>query len=318
MSSGTPVELPSALRKRRMRPSATSKRNQAFVVSLLTLCATLSIATTVGIVTILLTESFGFFSRIDLGDFLLGTEWTIGRSKNEADYKYGIWPLLLGTLRITLIAMAIAIPLGLTTAVYLSEYAPRWVRSILKPVLEILAGMPTVVLGYFAVVVITPSLLEPLGFKPYNAMSAGIAVGILCLPLVSSLAEDALQAVPRGLREAAYGLGGTRFDSVVKVVIPAAMSGIVSAFLLAFARAIGETMIVALAAGSIPTFTVDPRGPSQTMTGFIVEVFQSEDVIPGTIAYYSIYAVALTLFLLTFITTLIGQFVRRRYREAYE
>ncbi|MEZ6087669.1 MAG: phosphate ABC transporter permease subunit PstC [Pirellulaceae bacterium] len=318
MSSVKTIELPRALQERRMRSSAVSKRNQAIVVALLIFCATISVATTLGIVTILFKESIGFFSRVNLSDFLLGTEWTIGRSKNPADYQYGIWPLISGTMRITFIAMLIAIPLGLITAVYLSEYAPRGVRAVLKPVLEILAGMPTVVLGYFAVVVITPTILEPIGFKPYNAMAAGIAVGILCLPLVSSLTEDALQAVPNSLREAAFGLGGTRFDSVVKIVVPAAMSGIVSAFLLAFARAIGETMIVALAAGAIPTFTIDPRGPSQTMTGFIVEVFQSEDVIPGTIAYYSIYAVAFTLFLLTFITTLFGQFIRRRYREAYE
>jgi phosphate transport system permease protein len=188
----------------------------------------------------------------------------------------------------------------------------------LKPALEILAGLPTVVLGYFAMVFITPYLLQPLGdFKTFNAASAGIAVGILCLPLVTSLAEDALQAVPVALREGAYGLGATRFETTIRVVIPAAVSGIVSAFLLAMSRAIGETMVVALAAGSTPTFTADPRLQSQTMAGFIVNTFQSESVIPGTLGYYSIYAVAAVLFVITFAITVIGQVIRRRYREIY-
>ena len=303
----------------RLRSSSASRRWQAIMVSFLVACSLVSLATTLGIVCMLLFESYGFFSDpdIELSTFLTSTEWTIGQSTGER--KYGILPLLSGTLRITVIAMFIALPMGLISAVYLSEYASKRTRSLLKPILEILAGIPTVVLGFFAISFITPVLLKPFGgFAPFNASSAGIAVGILCLPLVTSLAEDALRAVPRSLREGAYGLGSTRLEVTLKVVLPAALSGIVSAFLLALARAIGETMVVALAAGSSPNFTFDPRGTSQTMTGFIVETFKSESVVPGSIGYYSIYAVAAVLFIITFAITLIGQIIRIRYREVYE
>jgi phosphate transport system permease protein len=263
-------------------------------------------------------ESAHFFlsEQIQFSKFFGDTRWTIGQTQGEIHY--GIWPLISGTFRITAIAMLFALPTGMLTAVFLSEYAPRQVRGFLKPVLEILAGIPTVVLGFFAVTFVTPYLLGPIGeFKPFNAASAGLAVGILCLPLVASLIEDALQSVPTGLREGAYGLGSTRFECTVKVVLPAAISGIVSASLLAFARATGETMVVALAAGSTPTLTLDPRQPSQTMTGFIVETLNSESVVPGTLSYYSIYAVALVLFLITLACTLLGEYVRKRYREVY-
>ena len=295
------------------------------MVSLLICCALVTLGTTVGIIYMLIKESMGFFASddIDLWTFLTGTTWSVGRTQGKFDY--GIWPLLSGTLRITVIAMMIALPLGLVTAIYLSEYAPKKVRAILKPTLEILAGIPTVVLGFFAVKFITPNILKPLGdifqlddnFKTFNAAAAGIAVGILCIPLVASLAEDALRAVPRALREGAYGLGSTKLETTLKVIVPAALSGIISAFLLAVARAIGETMVVALAAGSSPTLTADPRVPSQTMTGFIVHTFKSENIVPGTTGYYSIYAVAALLFLITFVITLIGQIVRMRYREEY-
>lgn len=303
----------------RVRSSASSKRWQAAVVAGLVFCSLVSLATTVGIIAMLIIESWGFFAddRIELWKFLTGTKWTVGQTQGELSY--GIWPLLSGTLRITGIAMLIALPMGLVSAVYLSEYASNRTRSILKPTLEILAGIPTVVLGFFAVKFITPYLLGYLGdFKTFNATSAGIAVGILCLPLVTSLAEDALRAVPTRLREGAYGLGATRLEVTWKVVVPAALSGIISAFLLALARAIGETMVVALAAGSTPTFTLDPRLSSQTMTGFIVETFKSESVVPGTLGYFSIYAVAAVLFLITFGITLIGQIIRLRYREVYD
>ena len=306
-----------------IRSSAGAKRSQAMVVTALVACSLVSILTTVGIIIILLFESWHFFAdeKIEVWKFLTGTTWTVGQTQGEMSY--GIWPLLSGTLRITGIAMLLALPMGLITAIYLSEYASKRVRSILKPTLEILAGIPTVVLGFFAVKFITPHLLAPLSpvfgdFKTFNATSAGIAVGILCIPLVSSLAEDALQAVPNKLREGAYGLGATRLEVTLKVVLPAALSGIISAFLLALARAIGETMVVALAAGSTPTFTLDPRMPSQTMTGFIVETFKSESVVPGTLGYYSIYAVAAVLFLITFSITLVGQIIRMRYREVYD
>ena len=285
----------------------------------LVFCALVSVATTIGIIVMLIVESWGFFAddRIEILKFLTGTKWTVGQTQGALSY--GIWPLLSGTLRITGIAMLIALPMGLISAVYLSEYASKRVRSVLKPTLEILAGIPTVVLGFFAVKFITPYMLEPIGdFKTFNATSAGIAVGILCLPLVTSLAEDALRAVPSRLREGAYGLGSTRLEVTMKVVVPAALSGIISAFLLALARAIGETMVVALAAGSTPTYTLDPRMPSQTMTGFIVETFKSESVVPGTLSYFSIYAVAAMLFLITFSITLVGQIIRMRYREVYD
>ena len=204
------------------------------------------------------------------------------------------------------------------TAIYLSEYAPRRLRSLLKPTLEILAGIPTVVYGFFALTVITPLLKEMHGgFGVYNAFSAGLAVGILCLPTISSLAEDALQAVPRSLREAAFGLGGTRFDVAVKVVVPAAMSGIISAFLLAIARAVGETMIVALAAGSLAQFTFDPRSEIQTMTGFMVQMALG-DVSSFGVEYLSMYAVAAVLFVITLLLTMLGHVVRKRFRETYQ
>ncbi len=302
-----------------LKSSQRSQRNQAIMVTLLVGCALVTLLTTVGIIYMLIKESLGFFSdeNIQLSRFLTETEWSVGRTQGT-NFSYGIWPLLSGTLRITVIAMLLALPLGLITAIYMSEYASARTRAILKPTLEIIAGIPTVVLGFFAVKFITPNILANLGdFKTFNAAAAGIAVGILCIPLVASLAEDALRAVPRSLREGAYGLGSTKLETTLKVIVPAALSGIISAFLLAVARAIGETMVVALAAGSSPNFTADPRLPSQTMTGFIVHTFKSESVVPGTTGYYSIYAVAAVLFLITFLITLIGQIVRMRYREEY-
>ncbi len=304
----------------RRRNQALGKFSQTLVMIALVGCGLFSLAVTIGIVVMLATQSVGFFYNkevaVNFWQFLTDTRWTIGQTQGIP--RYGIMPLVSGTLRITGIAMLISLPVGLICAIYLAEYATSSVRSVLKPVLEILAGIPTVVLGFFAIKFITPWLLQPLGdFKTFNAGSAGIAVGILCLPLVTSLAEDALRSVPNSLREGAYGLGSTRLEVTLKVVVPAALSGIISAFLLALSRAIGETMVVALAAGSTPTLTADPRGPSQTMTGFIVETFQSESIEPDSIGYYSMYAVAAVLFLFTFTITLIGQLIRMRYREVY-
>ena len=229
-------------------------------------------------------------------------------------------------MQITVVAMAVALPLGLVTAIYLSEYAPRRLRAILKPALEVLAGIPTVVYGFFALTFITPHILQQIplhwiglekGFESYNAASAGIAVGNLCLPIVTSLTEDALQAVPQSLRDGAFGLGGTKFDVSTKIVVPAALSGIISAFLLAIARAVGETMIVALAAGSMPRFGFDIRSETQPMTGFMVQMALGDVSNFGT-EYYSMYAVALVLFLMTLTLTIIGQMIRKRYREVYK
>ena len=280
-------------------------------------CGLFSLLITGSIIFVLTSETITFFrfEEVTLGNFLLSTEWTplLGNTKS-----FGIWALISGTLLVTAIAMLLALPLGLVTAIYLSEYAPRRVRSTLKPILEILAGIPTVVYGFFALMTITPFLQWCYdGFNIYNAMSAGIAVGILCFPTVCSLAEDALQAVPSSLRDGAFGLGGTRFDATIKVILPAALSGIISAFLLAIARAIGETMIVALAAGSRAHVTINPGDEVQTMTGYMVQI-AGGDVSNFGIEYYSMYAVAFTLFLITLSLTMIGNRIRKKYRETYD
>lgn len=280
-------------------------------------CGLFSLLITVSIIGVLFTETLRFFQfdEVTVTNFLGSAEWTplLGATKS-----FGIWGLISGTLLVTGIAMAFALPLGLITAIYLSEYSPRKVRDVLKPILEVLAGIPTVVYGFFALMTITPFLQwVHQGFNVYNAMSAGLAVGILCFPTVCSLAEDALQSVPSSLRDGALGLGGTRFDATLKVILPAALSGIISAFLLAVARAIGETMIVALAAGSRPQATLDPRDEIQTMTGFMVQMAGGDVSNFGT-EYFSMYAVAFTLFLITLSLTMLGNLVRRRFRETYE
>lgn len=283
----------------------------------LAICGLFSVAVTLAIIGVLAAETVQFFRRdeVTIGEFLFTATWA---PLSGGEKHFGVWALVCGTLIVTVVAMAIAAPLGLVTAIYLSEYAPRRLRSALKPTLEILAGIPTVVYGFFALTVITPLLkeLDP-RFGVYNAFSAGVAVAILCLPTISSLTEDALQAVPRSLREAAFGLGGTRFDVSVKVVVPAALSGIISAFLLAIARAVGETMIVALAAGNLAQVTVDPRNEVQTMTGFMVQMALG-DVSSFGPEYLAMYAVAAVLFVITFLLTVFGHQVRRRFRETYE
>lgn len=320
----SPVELMREVRSgKRLRSRSVQKVSEAAVMGFLVGCAVFSVSVTFAIIFVLFQQSVRFFWLKDaagnyvvsLREFFFSTEWNplLGR-----EHHFGIWPLVSGTFVVTAIAMLVALPLGLISAIYLSEYAPRRVRSLLKPALEILAGIPTVVYGFFALTVITPFLKQLHGgFEGFNAFSAGIAVGILCIPIVCSLAEDALRAVPRGLREGAYGLGGTKFDVSIKVVVPAALSGIISAFLLAFARAVGETMVVALAAGNLPRLSADPRGPMQTMTGWMVQM-ATGDVSNFGVEYYSMYAVAATLFVVTFTLTLIGQWVRQRYRESYK
>lgn len=282
--------------------------------------------------------SVGESITVTFTEFITGGEWNplLGHERH-----FGIWPLITGTLLVAGIAALIAIPLGLITAVYLSEYAPRRLRAVLKPVLEILAGIPTVVYGFFALTVITPALQslgrwftgsapgEWLGsvtgwwttgdalFEAYNAGSAGIAVGIMCLPLVTSLSEDALQAVPRSLREGAYAVGGTKFDVSVKVVVPAALSGVVAAFLLAIARAVGETMAVSLAAGGLANLTLNPTESIQTMTAWMVQIFLGDASNFGP-EYRSAYAVAAVLFVMTLMLTILGARVLKRFREVYE
>ncbi len=254
-------------------------------------------------------------AEITVAGFLFGTEWNPLLGK-ESDKKFGVWALVSGTLLVSLIAMIVALPLGLITAIYLSEYAHPKVRAVIKPTLEVLAGIPTVVYGFFALTVITPTLQLFYEFNTFNAMSGGIAVGILCLPIVSSLVEDALQAVPRALREGAYGLGATKFEVSTKVVLPAALSGIISAFLLAVSRAIGETMIVAICVGSRPVFSLNPTEDMQTMTGWMVQMAFG-DVSNLDVEYLSMYSVAALLFLMTLALTFTGNIIRKRFREEY-
>lgn len=310
-------ETPDILSKRTFRSLSVTRLRERLIMIGLAACTLFTVLITVSIVSLLLVQTIEFFKmpETSVSDFLFGTKWNpiLGGEPH-----FGIWPLICGTMWVTVIAMMVALPLGLITAIYLSEYAPRKLRNTLKPALELLAGIPTVVYGFFALAVITPSL-QYIGIKVdfYNALSAGIAVGILCLPTVASLSEDALRAVPRRLREAAYGLGGTKFDVSMKVVFPAALSGIISASLLAIARAIGETMIVAMAAGALANLTYDPRQQVQTMTGHMTSMAKG-DLSNFGVEYYSIYSVALVLFCITFALTLIGNIVRKRFQEAYD
>lgn len=318
VGSMVPMESPRLLAEKPFRALTWVHLQELAIKSLLVICTLFSVSITLAIIVLLAVETAKFFQMpgTSWSGFLLGTTWNplLGETKH-----FGIWPLIAGTLWITAIAMLVAVPLGLITAVFLSEYAPRGLRAVLKPTLELLAGIPTVVYGFFALTVITPLLRSIPGFEVdvYNALSAGIAVGILSIPTISSLSEDALQAVPRSLREAAYSLGGTRFDVSVKVVIPAALSGIVSAFLLGATRAIGETMIVALAAGSRARISWNPTVEMQTMTGYIAQIAKG-DVSNFGVEYYSIYAVAAMLFTITLCLTIIGHLIRKRFREAYE
>ena len=280
----------------------------------LLLCCVVSILTTVGIVSVLFFEAFLFFREVSILEFITGTKWT----PLFASQHFGIWPLLTGTLLTTVGAMLVALPLGLLSAIYLSEYAPDALRQVLKPVLEVLAGIPTVVYGFFALLFVTP-LLRGISedIAIFNALSPAIVMGIMILPMVSSLSEDSMRAVPGSLREGAYALGATKLEVATQVVVPAALSGIVAAFILAMSRAIGETMIVAIAAGSNPDFTLNPLVPIQTMTGYIVQVILG-DAPTGTLAHKTIFAVGTSLFLITLGMNLLSQGVVRRFREAYE
>ncbi len=309
--------LAMAAARGRRRSAVARVVTERAIRATLFLCATLSVITTFSIIIILFRETLGFFRmpEVSITDFLFGTEWSplLGAEKH-----FGIWPLVCGTVLVSAVAAAFALPVGLITAIYLSEYAPKRVRAVLKPVLEILAGVPTVVFGFFALSVITPGLKWFYdGFESFNAASAGLAVGIMILPIVCSLAEDSLRAVPKSLREGAYALGSTRFDVAVRVVVPAALSGIVAAFLLAITRAIGETMIVALAAGGRPHMTINPSEETQTMTAFMVQIFLG-DAPAGGVEYKSSYAVAFVLFVITLGLTLFGNTILRRFREEYD
>ena len=328
-STPTPDALPTG----RPRSVATRSLRERIIVGSLALSAGFSILITLGILAVLAWETWEFFRfpDVSIAEFFGGTRWDPNLG---AEPHFGIWPLVCGTMLVTVIAASFAIPVGLISAIYLSEYAGPRVRAILKPTLEILAGIPTVVYGFFALTVLTPVLQranpmiawvydalgrsgEPPEFGSLNVTSAGLATGIMILPIVCSLSEDALRAVPRSLRDGALALGGTRFDVSVKVVFPAALSGIIAASLLAVSRAVGETMIVALAAGLMPNLTLDPTAAAQTMTGFMVETFKG-DADSFSVEYKSSYAVAAMLFAMTLALTLVGRAILRRFREEYD
>ena len=289
------------------------KRYERFVEWALFLCALVSIATTIGIIGVLAIETVSFLREVPLADFLFGTEWTPLFSNPS----FGVLPLVAGTVLVASIAMAVALPMGLLGAIYLSEYADERVRRVVKPVLEVLAGVPTVVYGYFALLFVTPLLQQVIpDLASFNALGPGIVMGIMILPLVSSLSEDAMRGVPRGLREGSYALGATKMQTSLRVVVPAAFSGITAAFILAVSRAIGETMIVAIAAGQQPRLTADPTGPVETMTTYIVQVSLG-DTPQGTLEYRTIFAVGMLLFLGTFALNMVSAWLRERYREEY-
>mgnify|MGYP005853007559 CR=1 FL=1 len=290
------------------------RRAERLVETGLFASAAVSVLLTAGIVGVLLVQSSHFFQKVGVAEFLLGRTW----APLFHPPAFGVLPLVAGTVMIVVIAGVIALPVGLGSAIFMSEYAQPWVRSVLKPVLEVLAGIPTIVYGYLALALITPRLqaIDP-SVNIFNGLSAGIVVGIMILPMVSSLCEDALRAVPKGLREGAYALGAHSSQVSLSVVVPAAFSGISSAFLLALSRAIGETMAVTIAAGSTPRLTLDPRESIQTLTAYIVSISKG-DTPSGTIEYYTLYAVALVLFAITMSMNVLANKIQNRFREVYD
>jgi phosphate transport system permease protein len=277
----------------------------------------MSVLTTIGIVLALASGTLDVFSQVGLGEFLFGTVWT----PLFANGSYGVLPILSATLLITLIGLIVAVPLGLGSALYLSEYASERARKILKPVLEVLAGIPTVVYGFFAISFVTPSVLQPLlgeGLSvPSNALAAGLVIGVLIIPIIASLSEDALSSVPQAMRDGALALGATRTNVARKVVLPAALSGVIASFVLGLSRAIGETMVAVIAAGSIAQLKADPREPMQTMTAFIAQA-AAGDQPTGSIGYKTLFAVGALLFVITLFVNVISIRLVRRFREVYE
>lgn len=312
--TGTAVSAPMAETRRPLGRRSGERPTEKIIRGLLLACATVSIFTTFGIIAVLLQETILFFQEVSIVEFLTGARWTpLFASKH-----FGVLPLVNGTLLVAGGAMIISLPLGLAAAIYLSEYASERMRKMIKPLLEILAGVPTVVYGYFALTFVTPILRS---FFPetqaFNAASASIVMGFMILPLVASLSEDAMAAVPQALRQAAYALGSTKLEVSTRVVVPAALSGIAAAFILAVSRAIGETMIVAIAAGQQPKMTLNPLQSIETMTAYIVQVSLG-DTPQQSIAYKTIFAVGMLLFGTTLVMNLISQWITRRFREVYE
>tara|TARA_B000000565_G_scaffold35485_1_gene23625 strand:- start:8159 stop:9073 length:915 start_codon:yes stop_codon:yes gene_type:complete len=297
------------LKKIKMRLST-----EKIIETMLKIATLVTILTTIGIVWVLVSESVNFFKEVSIIDFLTDTQWT----PLFANQHFGILPLIMGTLLTTIIAISVSLPVGLTIAIYLSEYAPKKIKQIVKPLLEVLAAVPTVVYGFFALMVVTPFLQK---FIPemagFNSLSAGIVMGIMIIPFISSLSEDALSSVPKSLRHGSYGMGATRLQTSFRVMVPAASSGIIVSVILAFSRAIGETMIVAIAAGQQPRLTINPLVPVETITAYIVQVSLG-DVMHDSTEYRTIFAAGITLFLFTFILNNISFWIRQKFREEYE
>lgn len=303
----------SALKQTQLNVRRSRIWKERFIEFGLFLAATSSVAVTLGILSILILESLPFFANVSLREFLTETEW----SPLFDNPKFGILPLLGGTFLTTVIALSLAIPVGTIIAIFLSEYAPARVREMLKPILELLAAVPTVVYGYFALLFVTPILQKFFPEMPgFNALSAGLVMGVMIVPYISSLSEDAMRAVPAYLREASFAVGATRLQTSFRVVMPAAFSGVISAYILGISRALGETMVVAIAAGLQPNLTIHPTEPVATITAYIVQVSMG-DLPHGSIGYQSIYVAGLTLLVLTLIFNLIGFALRRRFREVY-
>lgn len=291
-----------------------AKRKEKIIETLLAFSGGITILTTIGILTVLLIESIAFFKEVSIIEFLTDTQWT----PLFADKHFGIMALVSGTLLTSMIAIMVALPIGLSIAIYLNEYANPKIRQSVKPVLEILAAIPTVVYGFFALTVVTPFLQTIIpGLAGFNSISPGIVMGIMIIPFISSLSEDALYAVPKSLREASYGMGATRFQTAFRVLVPAASSGIIVSVILAISRAIGETMIVAVAAGQQPRLTFDPTVPVQTITTYIVQVSMG-DVEQNSLEFRSIFAAGITLFAFTFILNTISARVKKRFQHKYE
>ncbi|HEY9693139.1 MAG TPA: phosphate ABC transporter permease subunit PstC [Oculatellaceae cyanobacterium] len=302
-----------ASRPAQISPKVIRSLREQAIEFVLFLAASSSVATTIAILYILVSESLSFFGQVPLSKFLTDTEW----SPLFEDPRYGIMPLVTATLVTTGVALFVAIPLGTIAAIYLSEFAPSRLREIIKPILELLAGIPTVVYGYFALLFVTPLLQQVFpDLAGFNMLSPGIVIGIMIIPFISSISEDAMKAVPVYLREGSYAMGATRLQTALKIVFPAAISGIISAYILGISRAVGETMIVAIAAGLQPSLTWNPMEPAATITAYIVQVSLG-DLPHGTLEYQTIFAAGLTLTLITLSFNVVGYFLSKRYREIY-
>jgi phosphate transport system permease protein len=313
MNSSQPQSEANLKRAASLSRSKNRDLKEKAIEFVLFMAALSSVFTTLGIIGVLVFESVLFFQKISIVEFLTGTEWT----PLFDNPKYGILPLVSGTLVTTVVALILAIPLGTLAAIYLSEYAPFRVREIVKPILELLSAVPTVVYGYFALTFVTP-LLQ--GFLPnlpgFNMLSAGLVIGIMIIPYISSLSEDAMRAVPMSIREGSYAMGATRMQTALRVLFPSAFSGITAGYILGISRAIGETMIVAIAAGLQPNLSFDPTQPAATITAYIVQVSLG-DIPYGSVAYETIFAAGLTLLLMTLVFNILGYFLRKRFREIY-